>query len=66
MANVKCKVCFSGTNGVFEIGDIMPVCEAEAKAMIAADFAELAEVEQKEVKKAPKKSKSKTKKGTKK
>ena len=41
MVNVKCKVCFAGTEHVYEVGDIMPVSEAEAKTMIAKDFAEL-------------------------
>jgi len=57
MVDVKCKVCFAGTDHVYEVGDIMPVSEAEAKTMIAKDFAELVEKPKLTVKKTAKQKK---------
>jgi hypothetical protein len=40
MVKVKVKVCFSGTDFVWDVGDIVEVSKGEAKSMVANDSAE--------------------------
>jgi len=64
MPKVKVKVCFSGLEAIYNVGDLMPVSESEAKGMIEKGLAEAIEPEKAkaelekpaEIKPEPKKS----------